>query len=288
MKLPKGIKRMRVSASEDALKEALDLATSGGFNGFIRTTAPKGIKEAGVILFLEGRARIAVFQSPERSLYGPDALIEIRRVAGIKAATIRVEEFLAQNLDDVQNIVAKMKKARIEAPDIERNIMGIDIETDIDVPPPKAKEEPEEKVGASPGDAVEKKDVGAVRAKTTDRITRSKEAAGKDDSDILKMLQDVGMSPEDEPELDDDVNQYIAAFEDFLTRDKDEEGRVAAEPVDVTIAVDEILDEMLEAADDDPAMMEFIENQRERILTKASEKAAVSPEEKHEIGRAHV
>ena len=282
MKLPTGIKRMRVSASEDDLKEALDLASSGGFNGFIRTTAPKGIKEAGVILFLEGRARIAVFQSPERSLYGPDALIEVRRVAGNKAATIRVEEFLAQNLDDVQNIVAKMRKARIEAPDIERNIMGIDIETDIDVPPPKAKKETNKEMEVSQNVTTEKKDVGKVRAKTADRITRSKEAAGKDDSDILKMLQDVGMSPEDEDSLDDDVNQYIAAFEDFLTRDKDEEGRVAAEPVDVTIAVDGILDEMLEAADDDPALMEFIENQRERILTKASEKADISPEEKHD------
>jgi hypothetical protein len=282
LKLPKGIKRMRVSASEDDLKEALDLASSGGFNGFIRTTAPKGIKEAGVILFLEGRARIAVFQSPERSLYGPDALIEVRRVAGNKAATIRVEEFLAQNLDDVQNIVAKMKKARIEAPDIERNIMGIDIETDIDVPPPKAKKETNKEMEVSQNVTTEKKDVGKVRAKTADRITRSKEAAGKGDNDILKMLQDVGMSPEDEDSLDDDVNQYIAAFEDFLTRDKDEEGRVTAEPVDVTIAVDNILDEMLEAADDDPALMEFIENQRERILTKASEKADISPEEKHD------
>ena len=282
MKLPKGIKRLRVSASEDALKEALDMASTGGFNGFIRTTAPKGVKEAGVVLYLEGRARIAVFQSPERSLYGPDALIEIRRVAGIKAATIRVEEFLAQNLDDVQNIVAKMKKAHIEAPDIERNIMGIDIETDIDVPPPKDKKEPVQKEGVPVGVTAEQKAVGKVRAKTTDRITRSKEAAGKDDDDILKMLQEVGMSPEDEEELDDDVNQYIAAFEDFLTRDKDEDGRVAAEPVDMSMAVDDILDEMLEAADDDPAMMEFIENQRERILSKVSEKTAVSPEEKHD------
>ena len=282
MKLPKGIKRMRVPASEDALKEALDMASTGGFNGFIRTTAPKGVKEAGVILFLEGRARIAVFQSPERSLYGPDALIEVRRVAGNKVATIRVEEFLAQNLDDVQNIVAKMRKARIEAPDIERNIMGIDIETDIEVPPPKAKKEPVQKEGVPGGVTAEKKQVGKVRAKTTDRITRSKQAAGKDDDDILKMLQDVGMSPDDDEPLDDDVNQYIAAFEDFLTRDKDEERGVPAEPVDMTMAVDDILDEMLEAADDDPAMMEFIENQRERILSKVSEKTDLSPEEKHD------
>ncbi|MCK4969055.1 MAG: hypothetical protein KAS77_00955, partial [Thermoplasmata archaeon] len=282
MKLPQGIKRMRVTASEDALKKALDMALTGSFNGFIRSTAPKGVKEAGVILFLEGRARIAVFQSPERSLYGPDALIEVRRVAGNKAATIRVEEFLAQNLDDVHNIVTRMKKARIEAPDIERNIMGIDIETDIDVKPPKAKKEPAKKDGVSKGATAEEKQVGKVRAKTTDRITRSKQAAGKDEDDILKMLQDVGMSPQDEEDLDDDVNQYIAAFEDFLTRDKDEEGRLAAEPVDMSMAVDDILDEMLEAADDDPSMMEFIENQRERILSKVSEKTDVSPEEKHD------
>jgi len=282
LKLPKGIKRMRVSASEDALKEALDMASTGGFNGFIRTTAPKGIKEAGVVLFLEGRARIAVFQSPERSLYGPDALIEVRRVAGNKVATIRVEEFLAQNLDDVQNIVAKMKKARIEAPDIESKIMGIDIETDIDVPSPKAKKKPVQKKGVPKVVTVEKKDVGKVRAKTTDRITRSKEAAGRDDDDILKMLQEVGMSPESEQELDDDVNQYIAAFEDFMTREKDGDGPVAAGPVDVNLAVDGILDDMLEAAEDDPAMMEFIENQRERIMSKVSEKTTVSPEEQHD------
>jgi hypothetical protein len=282
LKLPKGIKRMRVSASEDALKEALDMASTGGFNGFIRTTAPKGIKEAGVVLFLEGRARMAVFQSPERSLYGPDALIEVRRVAGNKVATIRVEEFLAQNLDDVRTIVAKMKKARIEAPDIESNIMGIDIETDIASPPPKAKKKPVQKKEDSRPVTAVKKDVGKVRAKTTDRITRSKEAAGKDDNDILKMLQEVGMSPETEEELDDDVNQYIAAFEDFLTRDKDGAGPAAAGPVDVSLTVDGILDDMLEAADDDPAMMEFIENQREGILSKVSEMTSVSPEDKHD------
>ena len=130
MKLPKGIKRMRASASEETLSQALDIASSGGFNGFIRTTAPKGVKEAGVILYVDGRARIAVFQSPERSLYGPEALVEVKRISNNSSSTIRVEEFLAQNLDEVQTIVAKMKKAHIEAPDIERNLMGIDIETD--------------------------------------------------------------------------------------------------------------------------------------------------------------
>ncbi len=279
MKLPKGIKRMRASASEDTLNQALDVASSGGFNGFIRTTAPKGVKEAGVILYVDGRGRIAVFQSPERSLYGPDALVEIKRISENSSSTIRVEEFLTQNLDEVQTIVAKMKKAHIEAPDIERNLMGIDIETDTDLLPKIAKKDKKEPSKEGPPGT---KPVGKVRAKTTDRITRSQEAATKGDDDILKMLEEVGMSPGDEEELDDDVNQYIAAFEDFLTRQKDEDAMPGAGPPDMSLAVDDIIDEMLEAASDDPAMMEFIEAQRERIITKVSEDAAVSSAEKRD------
>ncbi len=274
MKLPKGIKRMRAPASEEGLAKSLDLATAGTFNGYIRTTAPKGVKEASVIIFMEGSARIAVFQSPQRSLYGADALHEVKRIAKDPKSTIRVEEFLAQNLDEVGVIVKKMRKAHVEAVDIEKVLM----EVDVDVEPSEGKvvekkedEEPEAKVGS-------------VRAKVAERITRSQEASVKDDDEFLRMMKEAGMSPpSDEETMDDEVNQYIAAFEDFIQRSGEDETAEADVTAELTTAVDDILDDMMAAAAEDPEMMEFIENQRERILMKvASMELSPTAKERHE------
>ncbi len=298
MKLPKGIKKIRAPASEEGLSKALDLATATGFNGSIRTTAPKGVKEASVILFVDGKSRVAVFQSPQRSLYGPDALYEVKRIVSDPKAIIRVEEFLAQNMDEVNAIVKKMKKAHVEVIDIERVLMGIDVEVEQDEVTTSA---PEEKIAAAIEsemvDEGEEKGlrskatskgpkVGVVRAKVTDRITRSQEAALKDDDEFLKMIKEAGMSPpgEDEP-MDDEVNHYIAAFEDFIQRSTDEE--IAAAKIDVTAeltnAMDDFIDDMLEAASDDAEMMEFIEGQRESILTKvATMEPSVTAKDRHD------
>jgi DNA repair exonuclease SbcCD ATPase subunit len=293
LKLPKGIKKMRAPASEEGLAKALKLATSAGFNGYIRTTAPKGVKEASVVLFIGGTAGMAVFQSPQRSLYGSDALHEVKRIAHDPKSTIRVEEFLAQNMDEVNGIVKKMRKAQIEGFDIERVLLGIDVEVEGKEAEEEAiadaieseldKDVKEEKDEAPPPKAPK---VGAVRAKVTDRITRSKEAAVKDDEEFLRMIKEAGMSPpgEDEP-VDDEVNQYIAAFEDFIQRTGDEEddGVEVDVTVELTNAVDDILDGMMEAAADDPQMMEFIEGQRESILTKvATMEPTVTAKDRHD------
>ena len=314
MKLPKGIKRLRAPASEEGLSKSLDLAMEGGFNGYLRTTAPKGVKEASVVLFMDGSARIAVFQSPQRSLYGPDALHEVKRIVKDPKATIRVEEFLAQNLDEVQVIVDKMRKAHVQNTDIERVLAGVEVEPSEDAsrkaeediaasieeeleeekqqaageePAEEQEQAGEEQAEGEEGEEGEEEDkVGAVRARVTDRIARSKEAAVRDDDEFLRMMKEAGMAPSsDEGPMDDEVNQYIAAFEDFIQRTTDEDvGRsgvdVAAE---LTTAVDNILDDMLEAASDDPGMMEFIEGQRERILVKvASLEPSETARERHD------
>lgn len=307
MKLPKGIKKMRAAASEETLSTALSITTGTGFNGYLRTTAPKGVKEASVIIFIDGNSKLAVFQSPRRSLYGPDALHEVKRIAIESGSTIRVEEFLAQNMDEVKGIVKKMGKAHVETIDIEKVLMGIDVEVETaDDTEPGAEEriadaieseleetEPGaqhdgEGVGTEErddGPAAESPQVGQVRARVTDRITRSQEAAVKDDDEFLQMMKEAGMSqPGEDGPVDDEVNQYIAAFEDFIHHtgdDLDAETDVDA-TVELTVAVDDILEDMLEAASDDPEMMEFIESQRERILTKvAAAQPSVTAEERH-------
>jgi predicted nucleic acid-binding Zn-ribbon protein len=303
LKLPKGIKKMRAAGSEVGLSNALKLATGTGFNGYLRTTAPKGVKEASVILFIDGSSRLAVFQSPQRSLYGADALHEVKRIAYDPKSIIRVEEFLAQNMDEVKAIVKKMRKAEVEIIDIERVLMGIDVEVEEEktedqemsmdaITAAIESELDEEETEQVAPDVPEKEEpakdqkVGAVRAKVTERITRSQEAAVKDDDEFLRMIKEAGMSPpgENEP-VDDEVNQYIAAFEDFIQRTGDEEEDLA--DVDVTVeltnAVDDILDDMLEVASDDPKMIEFIESQRERILTKvATMEPTVTAKERHD------
>ncbi len=287
MKLPKGIKRMRTPASGESLSKALDLMGADAFNGYIRTTAPKGIKEASVIIFLEGRARIAVFQSPQRSLYGPDALHEVKRISGDPKSTIRVEEFLAQNLEEVEVIVKKMKKAQVETIDIERVLMGIDVEEEGTREDVATEDEIASAIESELEEGKEGPEEGSVRAKVADRIARSKEASVKDDDEFLRMMKEAGMSPpsDDEP-MDDEVNQYIAAFEDFIQRSGEEEAGVAVEvdvTAELTTAVDDILDEILEAAADDPAKMEIIENQREKILAKiASIAPSVSAKDRHD------
>jgi hypothetical protein len=298
LKLPKGIKKMRAPASEEGLAKALKLATGSGFNGYIRTTAPKGVKEASVVLFIDGTAGMAVFQSPQRSLYGADALHEVKRIAHDPKSTIRVEEFLAQNMEEVNAIVKKMRKAHVEGIDIERVLMGIDVEVEDKEGGADATEEAiadaiESELGEETDDAEEEEEaapatrpkVGAVRAKVTERITRSQEASEKDDDEFLRMIKEAGMTPpgEDEP-VDDEVNQYIAAFEDFIQRtgDEEDEGVEVDVTVELTNAVDDILDGMMDAAADDPQMMEFIESQRESILTKvASMEPTVTAKERH-------
>jgi hypothetical protein len=275
LKLPKGVKRMREEASEEVLEKALTVTSVDGFNGYIRTTAPKGVREAGIVLFLEGSARIGVYQSPERSLYGPDALLEIKRIVGIKGATIRVEEFLAQTMDDVKGIVAKMAKARLDAKHMKEKLRGKAVTTH----PLKKKVAPSKVVKGAPKDTETDKPlapvrVGKVRAKVADRITKSKEATKKDeaeDEDLLRMLKEVGMGPPDEvdEEIDEDVAQYIAAFEDFMKGSEEGESRAAVQATaKVAMAVDEILEDMMETASDDPNMMEFIESQRDHIMSK--------------------
>lgn len=307
MKLPKGIKKMRAAGSEGGLSKALDLTTDGGFNGYIRTTAPKGVKEASVVLFLDGRSKIAVYQSPQRSLYGPDALHEVKRISRDPKSTIRVEEFLAQNLEEVNTIVKKMRKAHVEVIDIERILMGIDVE--VEVEPTKAPEavdriedaierELDEEEGSSadePEDgpveeAVEQPSknadkTGGVRAKVTERITKSQEASVKDDDEFLRMIQEAGMSPPGEEEaVDDEVNQYIAAFEDFIQRSGDEESDVQVDSQAKRIAeVDEIFDQMLEEAADDPKLMQIIEEQRERTIERVmSEEPSETAKDRHD------
>jgi len=276
LKLPKGIKRLRVSASEDAMAKAIDLASNPSFNGYIRTTAPKGVKEASVIIFVEGTSRVAVFQSPQRSLYGPDALHEVRRISADTSSTIRVEEFLAQNMEEVQGIVSKMRKAHIKPADIDQMLMGEGLDEamteeptveDTEVGGEEEVEPEEEEVAEGPSPPS-----GGVRSKVADRITRSQEA-GAHDEDFLRMMKEAGMTPPgDEEVVDDEVDQYIAAFEDFLQRSGDEAAPADDETVraQVTNAIDDIMDEMLEAASDDPEMMQFIESQREKVLSKVS------------------
>lgn len=282
MKLPKGIKRLRVAASEDALAKAIDLASNPSFNGYIRTTAPKGVKEASVIIFVEGTSRVAVFQSPQRSLYGPDALHEVRRISGDTSSTIRVEEFLAQNMEEVNGIVSKMRKAHIKASDVDEYLMGEgldeapeaakapeDIEGEEEVEEEEEEPEPDEEGVEDEGPPPK---AGGIRAKVTERITRSQESAAHDD-EFLRMMKEAGMTPPgDEDAVEDEVDQYIAAFEDFLQRSGDEAAPADQETVraQVTNAIDDIMDEMLEAASDDPEMMQFIESQRERVLSKVS------------------
>jgi hypothetical protein len=306
LKLPKGIKRMRISASEEGLENALSLARVDAFNGYIRTTAPKGVKEASVVIFMAGKAGMAVFQSPQRSLYGPDALHEVKRIVKDPKATIRVEEFLAQNLEDVQVIMNKMRKARVEAIDVERVLMGVEVEVEAELEAElEETRDAEEKIADSidrdleeemgtagaeetppvedetPEEAPSK--AGAVRAKVADRITRSKEASTKEDDEFLRMMKEAGMatpSEEDDP-VDDEVKQYIDAFEDFIQRSGDEEAVDVTEQVVTT--VDDIIDEMLEAAADDPEMMEFIESQREKVLARvASTVPATTARERHD------
>jgi len=298
---------MRAPASEEGLSNALSLATGSGFNGYIRTTAPKGVKEASVILFIDGRSRVAVYQSPQRSLYGADALHEVNRIAHDPKSTIRVEEFLAQNMDEVNAIVKKMAKAQVGVIDIERVLMGIDVEeepkdddgtaTEVkiadaieseldDKDGKKAKKMAKKGAEKDSDGPIERPRPSTVRARVTDRITRSKKGAVKDDDEFLRMIKEAGMSPpgEEEP-VDDEVKQYIAAFEDFIQRSGDEEDDEAGAGIaaELTAAVDEAIDEMLEAASDDPVMMELIEGQREKILAKViSRDPSVTAKERHE------
>jgi hypothetical protein len=287
LRLPKGIKKLRESASEETLHRALGLTSKDAFNGFIRATAPKGVKEAGIVLFLDGKVQIAVYQSQQRSLYGPDALPEVKRVGTTDGAFIRVEEFFSQTMDEVGSIVKKMRKARVTSGDMEKVLQGKGADEAVEAPkaikPVAVKKTEKPADGSKP----EVPRVSRTRARVTDRITKSKEAAGSDDEDILKVLKEVGMSPPtDEEEVDDDeVTQYIAAFEDFLQKAKEEEagGPVVKGIPSMAVAVDEIIDEMMVAATDDPDMMEFIENQRESILTRiASTDESETIEEKRD------
>ena len=79
MKLPKGVKKLKVEGSAEALKKAIVKFCTEEFNGYIRVTAPKGVRKAGIVLFLQGLPQISVYQSADRSLYGADALPEIKK-----------------------------------------------------------------------------------------------------------------------------------------------------------------------------------------------------------------
>jgi pilus assembly protein FimV len=322
LKLPKGIKKMREAASQESLRGAFDIASDRDFNGYIRTTAPKGVKQAGVVLFLRGEPKIAVYQSPARSLYGPDAINEVRRVSTTPGSTLRLEEFLAQTMDEVHIIVRKMRKARIEEKDVhkfwtdeESEGAPTTIGEEKAVPPgdemedgsaPVAEEpdsETEGEVGEDepPGeddeteDDIESVKTGRpvtkpdrkVRDRVRDRITASQKVSSTEDDDIFRVLKEVGMHPslDEDEELDPDVNDYIAAFEEFLQKQKNEGHSSVASPTAAMLTADEIIDEMLEAAGDDTATREFIEAQRERIFTNLSMTSVVTPEdaaEKHD------
>lgn len=118
MKLPKGVKRLKASGSRTALQDAIGTLCASEFNGYVRASAPEGVKEACILLFLQSIPQLAVYQSPDRSVYGAEALSELVRIAQSPASIVRAEAFFTHDLVEVDTIVTKMRKAAVTGKDL--------------------------------------------------------------------------------------------------------------------------------------------------------------------------
>ena len=118
MKLPKGVKKLKTAGSKTALADAISQLCAQEFNGHIRVTAPQGVKEAGILVFLQSIPQLAVYQSPDRSVYGHEALAEIGRISTYNGSVVRAEAYFTHDLVEVDGIVSKMRKAAVGEKDL--------------------------------------------------------------------------------------------------------------------------------------------------------------------------
>ena len=118
MKLPKGVKKLKTAGSKTALADAITQLCAQEFNGHIRVTAPQGVKEAGILVFLQSIPQLAVYQSPDRSVYGQEALVEIGRISAYDGSVVRAEAYFTHDLVEVDSIVSKMRKAAVNEKDL--------------------------------------------------------------------------------------------------------------------------------------------------------------------------
>ncbi len=140
MKLPKGVKRLKTSGSKTALQDAIGTLCSTEFNGYVRASAPEGVKEACILLFLQSIPQLAVYQSPDRSVYGPEALAELVRISQSPASIVRAEAFFAHDLVEVDTIVTKMRKAAVTTKDLAST--GLRVPAGAAAAPPSATRAP--------------------------------------------------------------------------------------------------------------------------------------------------
>ncbi len=295
MKLPKGVKKLKVEGSAEALKKAIVKFCTEEFNGYIRVTAPKGVRKAGIVLFLQGLPHISVYQSADRSLYGADALPEIKKLADLKGSVVRVEEFFAHTLEEVDKIVTKMAKAMLTSEDLaledlwkgppakpapKKPIAPEEDTEALEAAAPAEEEEPQKpealqkKAAAEPKKVVTEEEEPVEEAPAEGAPPEGAPAPKAGGEDFLTMLKEVGLSPAKEDKVaEDEVDQYIAAFESFLHRPTDDGAAVVKgpPPEQVQGLVDDLISEMSSSAQEDPAMLEFIESQRSRLADRLAE-----------------
>jgi hypothetical protein len=118
LKLPKGVKKLKTAGSKTALADAIAQLCAQEFNGHIRVTAPQGVKEAGILVFIQSIPQLAVYQSPDRSVYGQEALAEIGRISTYNGSVVRAEAYFTHDLVEVDSIVSKMRKAAVSEKDL--------------------------------------------------------------------------------------------------------------------------------------------------------------------------
>ena len=146
MKLPKGVKRLKTSGSRTALQDALTTLCSTDFNGYVRASAPEGVKEACILLFLQSIPQLAVYQSPDRSVYGAEAIAELVRISQSTASIVRAEAFFTHDLVEVDSIVTKMRKAAVTSKDLAT--AGLRLPAAKQAPPPSKAAAPAAKQAA--------------------------------------------------------------------------------------------------------------------------------------------
>ena len=151
MKLPKGVKRLKTSGSRTALQDALTTLCSTDFNGYVRASAPEGVKEACILLFLQSIPQLAVYQSPDRSVYGAEALAELVRISQSTASIVRAEAFFTHDLVEVDSIVTKMRKAAVTSKDLAT--AGLRLPAAKQAPPPSRATAPAAKQAPPPSRA---------------------------------------------------------------------------------------------------------------------------------------
>jgi hypothetical protein len=352
LKLPKGVKRLKSSGSPTALQDALNQLCAEEFNGFVRASAPQGVKEACILVFLQNIPQLAVYQSPDRSVYGPEALVELVRISKAAGSVVRGEAFFAHDLVEVDAIVTKMRRASVSGKDLAaagirapgpsrrgttpappKVVMPPKAATPTKARPPQAvaptspprvvpkvTTRPREALApAQEDEAAEEDGMGAEEEEeeppkeedargdrggahavrppgprgpaapmAVQRVAAAKGMA-RDDDEFLQMLKEVGIKPspggsQAEGDIsEEDIDQYIAAFETYIDKAKGPEP--GPSPERIKRVVDEIIDEMATAAGDDEWTRAFIESQREVVLDKVRSSTSKLDEMAHRRDR---